>query len=445
MKSSRWNNKRRKTLESIALEAGKVGLAAGVLAAKGAFKAAKIGYRLSTDYCRWTTATPRRSIHTLVGASLLLGVFSGYPETSYSSPHAEANAVEEVVEYKNWNGPLLFADAEANKVAVKKGIHPGNYMIFDEITLEKLTGLAGSDLLPVFPPSVISKMDTIKKLSDETGIPPNVIAGIMSIESGGNERAQSNLHLSIRERAQGACQVMPLHFIAKYGDGILRTPEKMLDLYTGCKLGMDFLAELVEKARKELPQYPENSGQVWGRAFVGYNGGGSSIPLHFSSLAEESKFYGDNAVRLLLDAEIAAGLRNKGYSDSEIVKAMKSAEVDARVYALNHYISDIRGRNGMVGYGEYHSGLRLLSTPFIGQEAQTPKEMRSAEFLQMHYEYFLANPDAVFAGYPYFMFEFPLSPGFRIFASLGGVKLLDDASPENRRLSAYSDLRTSRN
>ncbi len=422
---------------------GEVALVAGTMGVLGAKWAGERLFNMGRGYYKWASETKKKTIYGLVLPGLILaGTFNSDTPQNYMIPGPAAPTEATMLSNDSWAGSPLFAEETANKVAHGKNITPGDYFIYTPEKLEKLTAFLDSQLYPIFPPAVLQQKKLIYGLSAKTKVPPNVIATVISMESGGNDSAQSNLGLTLENRAQGLCQVMPLHFFAKFGvDYVRSNPKIMLNPQVGCGIGMDYFAEVLQAARENLKQggFREDDAFVFGRAFISYNGGGSTLQRKFGELYQESKFYGDHPIRYFLDAEIAKGLRDAGYSDSQIVQAMQSPEIDARAFALHYYLAEKDG-----SYRGYNFASELLKTRIIGEDAKTEEQMSAAEFLRKHYNDFIESP-AIRAGFPMFMYDFPFAPSLRLWASgVGGAGLLKQ-SPANTDVQAYYAMDTSRN
>lgn len=124
---------------------------------------------------------------------------------------------------------------------------------------------ASSTLSPIFSPSVRRWEPLITQYAAQYGIPPNLVATVMQIESCGDPYAESHAG------AQGLFQVMPFHFEAH---------ESMKDPATNANRGMAYLAQGLQI-----------TGGDWGRAMAGYNGGHSIANKDWSHWSNETQRY----------------------------------------------------------------------------------------------------------------------------------------------------------
>ena len=137
-------------------------------------------------------------------------------------------------------------------------------------------------LSPVFTPEVQHWAASIRHWADEYGLPANLIAVVIQIESCGDPRALSPAG------ASGLFQVMPFHF----------TPgEDPFDADTNAARGLEYLADGLRLASGEPAL-----------ALAGYNGGHGVIGLPPSDWADETQRY-VNWGEGILD-ETRAGLRS---------------------------------------------------------------------------------------------------------------------------------------
>ena len=137
-------------------------------------------------------------------------------------------------------------------------------------------------LSPVFTLEVQHWAPSIRHWADEYGLPADLIAVVIQIESCGNPRALSP------SGASGLFQVMPLHF----------TPgEDPFDTDTNAARGLEYLADGLKLASGEPAL-----------ALAGYNGGHAVIGLPSSDWADETQRYVTWG-RGILD-EARAGMRS---------------------------------------------------------------------------------------------------------------------------------------
>src|SRR5690606_32626509 len=104
-------------------------------------------------------------------------------------------------------GSELFRDAKAREFAGALGITTASLVDAPHELSDEFGAFRRPDLLPIYYPDVHEKGDLIETLAAESGVPINVIAMIVSIESGGYEGADSGV-------ATGLFQLIEDHLAA---------------------------------------------------------------------------------------------------------------------------------------------------------------------------------------------------------------------------------------
>jgi len=137
-------------------------------------------------------------------------------------------------------------------------------------------------LSPIFTPEVQHWAPSIQHWADEYGLPADLIAVVIQIESCGDPRALSPAG------ASGLFQVMPFHFTAG---------ENPFDADTNAARGLEYLADGLRLASGEPAL-----------ALAGYNGGHAVIGLPSSDWATETQRYVTWGEGILDEAR--AGLRS---------------------------------------------------------------------------------------------------------------------------------------
>lgn len=198
-------------------------------------------------------------------------------------------------------------------------------------------------LKPLFPPAVTQFEDAIHAAtaavlnSTGTYISPNFVASIMTIETSGRDDLTSG------EDAHGVIQVVPRHHresidqLAGHdfgGDDVARGAYLRNNPTVSIEVGAEFLAELVEKARRDNPDLPENHPAIYARAAAGYNGGPRNTRRAFGSWAKESKIYANLVSAFYVDVAIAGKLKAGGHDDDAIQNALISDSMHARTAAM---------------------------------------------------------------------------------------------------------------
>jgi hypothetical protein len=125
----------------------------------------------------------------------------------------------------------------------------------------------------------------------------------------------------------------------------------------------------------------------------------------------ESKLYVDHVARILLDVELALKLKNSGYSDNQVLQALKSETMDGLAYAYSL-------ENKSAGYSDFKSDNLIFS-------ALNPESLSDT----IAYSDVKNNIDSYYKGNAT-KYTTPMSPGLRIWFASGG-KGLFVLSPEN--------------
>lgn len=308
-----------------------------------------------------------------------------------------------------------FDDKGVNKAIKDLDLTAGSFFKIHESLMPKLKAFLADELFPIFPPSVFQYKDLIYKLSRESGIAPNVIASLITIESAGNPQASSWVG------AQGLFQVMPLHF---HNIGIT-DQQKMRDPETNGKVSMKVFNDFLRLSRSIYKNHYPNHPLIYIRALMGYNGGNEAVSTRLSP--DESSFYGDHMIRFMLTAEVAARLRKLGMSDQEIVKKLSSHEINARAHALGNY----HIRNRPYSYLSYGTYTDALSQPVPWKYADSNLSVTTRDRLHQDYNDYTDNPTS--------RLPYPASAGLRIWIHLGGRELLEQASL-NKDLAAWAKI-----
>ncbi len=135
-------------------------------------------------------------------------------------------------------------------------------------------------LAPGFTPQVERWAAHIRVWSQQSGLPANLIATVMQVESCGDPQAESP------SGALGLFQVMPFHF--KPGDD-------PLDPETNASRGLEYLAEGLRQAQGRVDL-----------ALAGYNGGHGQIARPPEAWPDETRRYVRWTTSILADVEAAS-------------------------------------------------------------------------------------------------------------------------------------------
>lgn len=324
-----------------------------------------------------------------------------------------------------------FDDIEAREIANALCISSGTYYQLTTETVEKVgnSGLfrTSEELAPIFFPSILDHKGLIEKVASENSIPPNVLATLATIESAGIENAESWVG------AKGLVQVMPqFHFdkfatylpevasyddyeIATQGGASLVSLEEYNNVFNNPEInlsaGAQFFKECISVAQNANPNLKPDSLVIYGIAAACYNGGAGTARAGYDNMPTESKLYVDHVARILLDVELALKLKNSGYSDDQVLQALKSETMDGLAYAYSL-------ENKSAGYSDFKSDNLIFS-------ALNPESLSDT----IAYSDVKNNIDSYYKGSAT-KYTTPMSPGLRIWFASGG-KGLFVLSPEN--------------
>lgn len=320
-----------------------------------------------------------------------------------------------------------FAGKEANEILAEMGLNAGSFFHLPEGILDKVSAHLDTELLPIFPPSVMQYKDLIYKLCfDEKGkmlISPNIVAMIITIESGGAANAGSYVG------AQGLMQVMPFHFQGE-------DAKKMKDPETNLKYGIKVFKGFLSVATAKNPQWADTNPLVYIRALMGYNGGDTQAFRPYNELWNETQFYGDHMSRMILTAEVASRLRKKGFSNKQIVEQLRSDEIDAR--------SCVLARKGFKNHNEYERIYNAISMPDFIHPGITKNESAELKRFYEDYQrgYWLVDGTEKTKQVINKVSQ-PLSPGLSIFYYTGGRSFAGFS--ENKDTTSWLNINTKRN
>lgn len=322
----------------------------------------------------------------------------------------------------------LFKDINANKLAQSYGYTPETFFRFSSEHINNLTAVLGNDLYPIFPPSVMEYKDLIYTLSSRYNVPPNIIAFIMTVESGGVADIKSP------DKAYGLFQVLEQNFDTDYQG----KTEHMTNPTINGNAGMDYFTRWAvpyafnyvnqERQKKNLPPLDKPDTETFGRALIGYNGGQERERAELKDIPEQSKHYREYFFRFAMTAQIAQGLREKGYTDSQIINALSSETINARAYALGAWINK---RNRNYSRQDYETAITQITQPIPGV---TDTTITDEELYEYYQAYLKKTKNSWF-----------LSPGISIWVEQGGRWLLSKSeTPDNFSIDAWQKMDTKR-
>lgn len=302
-----------------------------------------------------------------------------------------------------------FEDENAQDIAEKhhittRSLIEGHYELGDDFAAFKR-----ADLLPTHYPMVYDHSDLLYNLADEFDVPVNVIATIVSIESGGNELADSGV-------AMGLFQITDDKL-----EAIAARDSDPSDVEEQGREAMAYFTELcLPEARRYLglPDGDE-SANVYIRAMAMYNAGPSGAAQEFDDLPSETQQYMRHASRHFQVAEVAAGLKSVGYPARSIVESLQSPPIDALAYAFQYAnLEQADKEEPPIAFDEARRYLEEYPLP-------TPATHLEA-LLKKHFDEYSAT-----------VYTVPLNPALRISTVIAPTFVLGDEYKKNRDVESY--------
>lgn len=322
----------------------------------------------------------------------------------------------------------LFADPDAQEYARNNGIHAGNFFVPPDIhsdywsQFDTLTTV--NKLLPLYPPAIMAYANQITVVANEYKLPPNVLATICSIESAGDEKAISSTG------AIGLAQVQDWNFppelqykydpsykgtgvdkylharkIDSFPEYTRKTREKE-NPYTNLRAA----AKVLDSARNYLLDHQDEDhrytsgrdSRLWHNVAMAYNGGLGAVTG--DNTPTETIQYGEHFLRFVQAGQVAGYLRDLGKSDSSIVYGLRSQEVDARAFSLQ------QKRQRAIRDGKPFDRFKAINL----YKGTTTASLSFEDWNT--YKYYIDGKTK---------FDFPYGPHLRVWATLGGQRLLD--------------------
>lgn len=305
-----------------------------------------------------------------------------------------------------------FEDENAQDVAERyrittRSLVEGHYELSDDFAAFKR-----ADLLPTYYPMVYDHSDLLYKLADEFDVPVNIIATIVSIESGGNELADSGVAMGLFQITDGK-----LGAIAARGGDPSDVEEQ------GREAMVYFTESCLPEARRYLGLSDDDeSANVYIRAMAMYNAGPHGASREFDDLPSETQHYMRHASRHFQVAEVAAGLKDAGYPARSIVESLQSPRIDALAYAFQ-YANLERAEKG--------------EAPIVFDEARRYLEEYPLSTPSTHLEALLKK---YFDEYRAGMYTVPLNPALRISTAIAPTFVLGKDYEKNRDAEDYYDI-----
>ncbi|GEM_PF-4919527 len=286
------------------------------------------------------------------------------PTSSPTRFEAKPTASPTEVSLEAFQAP--FDDKDANEIAKKRGITVGSFFEVDTALYDKMNHFRDLkvDLLPLYPPSVYRHKDLIYQMAEKHNVSPNLIALIMTLESWGIPG--SNNDLGTYGKAEGLMGVMNYHFKSV---GIT-DEETMRDPAINTNRGMQIFKDFLNKSQKVNGD--KGATRTYLRALMGYNRGLPGLTASFENrnpnseldLTDQTRWYHDNAYRYILFMEIAQELRNKGFSDAQIIKKLESKELSRRIQVQEEYRAKLVSEDRYT-FPRYEETMQVLSKPVV--------------------------------------------------------------------------------
>lgn len=264
-------------------------------------------------------------IPSLIKGESTLPAFSGkeaedftYPEEL--EPTAQVPQDEKLVhsaEYETVEYPTLFENEDAQEIADQYGITSESIIDGYWQVDGGFDAFKSEELLPVFHPMVYDHSELLYKLANEKDVPVNFVAFIMSVETGGNPDAVSSAG------AVGGFQLMPSDHL----EGVV-DESQWYDLEKTGPIAVDFMRDCLSGAREFLDpdgeslEYRHPDLFIWAAGM--YNAGVSGASADYFDLPIQTQQYMHHAKRFIQEAQIAQGLRDKGYDNRQIIDALRS-------------------------------------------------------------------------------------------------------------------------
>ena len=312
-------------------------------------------------------------------------------------------------------------DGSASESADKLGVTVGGYYKLDENLVQTISTSGHfrtePTMAPVFFPEVMEHQKELEASAAEFDVPVNVLASLACMESAGLDDAHSAAD------AYGILQVVPgYHFdkfahhlpagaslddyeLAKEGESSTYSLSTYTDVFTDPRINMRasaaYFADCIAAAREHYTDINPDSMIIYAFAASAYNGGIGSMQQGFDGMPLESQLYINHMARITIDVEMALSMRQDGYSDSEILTALKSDQMDALAYAYSEM-----PRAGS-SIDEYEQQATLIS--------QLDDMNNAPDSIKEPYEtYMNGNTDH---------YTTPMAPGLRIWFAGGGRNL----------------------
>lgn len=341
-----------------------------------------------------------------------------------------------------------FHSVLANEVAKEKGITSGSYLTLEDELLEKMTAYDLPEMTDIAVESVRDYTELFKQLADEFGVPPNVQAGIVMIETAGIK------HPVIRDPklAQGIFQVM----IDKFPEDKRDDYDYMNDPVNNGRAAMKFLTETCLPLARDFyaGRYANDNLVVYAKAMEVYNAGPTQAfyPRYWTEeelqqpmsdrpdlIPTQTQKYRDYFLQQCLTAEVAQNLFDRGLNRQQVIDAMSFNDIDPRAM----FLQDFYSRYENTSLINYEAGKQLVASEIPGTgpitiyaedidtypfpDRKTPPPTAIKEDALAHerrlarttYENYSADP---------FLYKMP--PGPRLWSVNGGLNTLRE-DPRN--------------
>ena len=318
------------------------------------------------------------------------------------TPTPEAKELKEMYIEKSPSFEKPFKYENVNEVMQELGLDLADLIdpTQDRVkTFEKISKY--NEILPIFTPEVAKWSDLVSRACfeynvehPENKVNPNMVLALISMESRGNPDALSPA--GARGLMQLTSWVYAEGFFGTYNGTQILNPE------TNVAVGVAYLGDLIKKGKYlgleqlEANQYammeynggPKNASRFFKTAqAIKVNGADSDVFkidsdekiigflknfygnakdyfMYGTNLVKkETLFYKENFTRFAVVAEIAANLKDKGYTDGQIIVMLSESDFFKTASAFAYKAKkDIRSREGAVSYFEFKSILNLITS-----------------------------------------------------------------------------------
>nr|MBP9718981.1 transglycosylase SLT domain-containing protein [Candidatus Levybacteria bacterium] len=301
---------------------------------------------------------------------------------------------------------LPFLDDDANEVAKELGItHVGELFDIPSSVIPKLTAWLEEDALRIYAPKVYEHDALLQAKAKEFGVPVNFLKTLAVLESGGDAAAGPENGSA----GQGLMQVEDIHFREdkdEHDDYIPKSREQKIEPAYNVDRAITQVIkdyEVRANAKSFAWQNPAeghrgSDAYKWLKIAQAYNGGEKA--MHAVSAYDESaptiaKVYFDHVLRFALTAQIAAGLKKRGFDDAEVAAKLTSYEVEVRAEVLEKALQehplfnkddeDTQANESKESYKTYSQIKDILGEAIIDQQKASQIKVIGGKTIQEAY------------------------------------------------------------